>query len=379
MMDTFLFLFPVITVCIYALIVIHWFIAWNLFPRSRSDVRIPDLKVSVLVAVRNESENIKVLLNDLILQSYPSSQFEIIITDDHSEDDTVRLAEDFIRDKQSNAVVSLLKSENDGKGKKAALNKAVLAAEGEVILITDADCRVGRNWVQSMVQQFSNPDVDMVTGWVKIEPDKRFFSKLQAFEFLSLAATGATSVIADSPLMCNGANLAYRKRVFTEQGGFSYGSESPSGDDTFLMLAVAKSGRGKVVFCNNPEAAVSTKPLNDWRAFIFQRIRWGGKVKHYREKYIGRYGLLIFMANLMLLLLPLMALAGKVDVAYAIMLWSFKVFADMLLLMKAANFSKQQYLLWLFLPASIFYPLYAVAGSLLSMIPVQYEWKNRKW
>jgi cellulose synthase/poly-beta-1,6-N-acetylglucosamine synthase-like glycosyltransferase len=230
-----------------------------------------------------------------------------------------------------------------------------------------------------MVQQFSNPDVDMVTGWVKIEPDKRFFSKLQAFEFLSLAATGATSVIADSPLMCNGANLAYRKRVFTEQGGFSYGSESPSGDDTFLMLAVAKSGRGKVVFCNNPEATVSTKPLNDWRAFIFQRIRWGGKVKHYREKYIGRYGLLIFMANLMLLLLPLMALAGKVDVAYAITLWSFKVFADMLLLMKAANFSKQQHLLWLFLPASIFYPLYAVAGSLLSMIPVQYEWKNRKW
>ena len=100
--------------------------------------------ISVVVAARNEADNIENLLEDLANQSFLQSRFEVIIVDDHSDDDTFQIASNFTL---SNLKVLKLES---GIGKKAALHSGISDATNELIVTTDADCRVGEKWLETL-------------------------------------------------------------------------------------------------------------------------------------------------------------------------------------------------------------------------------------
>ncbi|MBR2178581.1 MAG: glycosyltransferase, partial [Paludibacteraceae bacterium] len=101
-------------------------------------------KVSVVIAARNEAGNITKILSDLKAQTY--HDYEVIVVDDHSDDGTFamceRIAADFPR-------LRILK--NSSEGKKSAVAAGVKLAEGDVVLTTDADCRVQKGWIASVV------------------------------------------------------------------------------------------------------------------------------------------------------------------------------------------------------------------------------------
>ena len=117
--------------------------------------------VSIIIAARNEEQNIGLLLHDILQQGY--GNFEVIIVDDHSDDGTSSIVKAYI---EKDFRFSLLP--NHGTGKKEALTRGIRAARGSLIITTDADCRVTENWVAGLTHYFSDGNIKMVFGGVKM-------------------------------------------------------------------------------------------------------------------------------------------------------------------------------------------------------------------
>ncbi|HEY4789172.1 MAG TPA: glycosyltransferase, partial [Bacteroidales bacterium] len=128
---------------IYISIIASFFYGWEKLQRFETTISdASDVFTSIIVPVRDEEENIKLLLDDLTSQNYPLEQFEIILVDDHSSDNSVQLAKEY---PASNLKIQTLPT--DSNGKKAALRLGIQEAKGELIITTDADCRRGSGWL----------------------------------------------------------------------------------------------------------------------------------------------------------------------------------------------------------------------------------------
>jgi poly-beta-1,6-N-acetyl-D-glucosamine synthase len=364
-----------LSVLIYCGLIIKYCIAWILYPEHKKTGTINTIKISVIVAVRNESKNIPAVVQSLLEQSY-HGPYQIIFSDDHSEDNTVQLLEDINRGFQGR--IMIIKADSSARpGKKAAIERAIHQASGELIVTTDADCIAGPDWISSVAQLYYLANTSMITGLVCIRGYQGFIQKFEALDFLALSGSGAASVITGKPLMCNGANLAFNKNVFDEAGGFSYGDSSVSGDDTFLMLKINAMGKN-VSFLKNKEAIVSTSPQDSIHSFFNQRKRWASKIKLYKERRIQLTGILIFLANFSILYLLVAAITGYSGWFFTVLLFSFKAATDFIWLLLLTSFVNQRRLLLLFLPFQLLYPVYALSALLFSVFPGTFSWKGRK-
>lgn len=350
--------------------------------------------VTVVVAARNEAHRIQPLLEAMRNQSYPADRLEWIVSDDHSTDGTPELVRAFIQDHAlPNARLLTATGMKAGEaspdktnhargpdgqriqptappppGKKAALERAIQAARGEIILTTDADVRPNKHWVNAMARSFSDPEVGMVLGPVRILPGSALFGKMQALEFLSLmGVTGGTAAMGQ-PLLCNGANLAFRKGLFEEAGGYGGHRQYVSGDDVFLMHRFKRMDRVKIRFAENARAMVDTPAVNSLGAFFRQRRRWAGKSVGYQDPATLMAGLLVALFNLLLAttLIFLPFLSGPVREAL-LAACILKALADLALLVTTAGYFKQITLLWLFPPLFLIYPFYVIATLLGSL------------
>ncbi len=133
-------------------------------------------------------------------------------------------------------------------------------AGGEIIVTTDADCRLPIHWLQSIATSFHEGNVKMVFGGVRIKEDKSFFSKLQALEFCSLIGTGGAMAGLGIPILCNGANLAFLRSAFLEVKGYDGNLDIPSGDDEFLMRKIDRRFPGSIRFQPSEDSVVETRP-----------------------------------------------------------------------------------------------------------------------
>lgn len=326
--------------------------------------------VSIVVAARNEEKNLPQLLNDLQAQDFPSELLEIIVADDHSEDATAQEVKKF-------PGVKLVRPEEVPEGftgKKQALRAAASLASGEILLFTDADCRVKPGWVKTMVNYFEDLDVHMVAGPVCME-GKGFAGKLMELEFLSLTVSTAGSIGAGFPLMCNGANLAFRRKSWQHLINKTPGRNLASGDDIFMMMAlIEEKGKSALTWCASKEAIVSTPAPAGWSEFFSQRIRWAGKTGYYSFLPSKIVAWIVLLTNLLfffsLILLPFGI--------FQPLLWIFllKTIPDFLLLHEATKFFNRLRLLLVFFPAQLLYPVY-IAILALGMLIIRPTWKGR--
>ncbi len=374
----FLFYYSLLMAAVYFLMVVRWIFAWLLYqlPKPNSNAKNA-IKITVIIAVRNEEQVITNCLHVLNAQNYPN--LEIIISDDFSEDATCKIVKAFLQqntvDHQLFRLVEAMAG--DRQGKKGALERAIKLASGELILTTDADCTMSNEWVSTFVACYHLTGASMITGFVRLDPGTTFMDKFQALEFLSLSGTGAASVMLQKPLMCNGANLCFLKSEFEKSGGYNYGGALSSGDDTFLMLAMARTG--KVVFNNRSGSIVTSKPVQDFQQLIAQRKRWASKVQFYKEGYIKRTGIVMVLVNLLLLLLIPLGFLHIITWQNVLMIWLIKATADFIFLFLITRFARQQKLLLLFLPAVLMYPLYSLVGIFGASGKVKYSWKGREY
>lgn len=329
--------------------------------------------VSIIMAVRNEAENIIDLLKDIESQTYPKRLLEIIIVDDHSTDATVSKVKDFARSSTLNLLMYGLR---DSAGKKAAINMALDKAANDIILTTDGDCRVDDHWVETMTGCFENEKIQLVSGPVRMYPQATFWQRLQSIEFSSLISVGAATLTLGWPTMANAANLAYRKSAL-KQVSLQNGSKTSSGDDVFLLHAISKAYKQGVVFCRDSKAIVDTLPSNHLTSFYHQRKRWAGKWQFYKDMPTIFLALFIFMVNISLLALPLLVYVKALTLVLAANLFVVKFVFDFLFMREVQKFFSARILIHEFAILAVVYPFY-VTYVALSGITGTYNWKDRK-
>lgn len=351
---------------IYFLLLIIFLAGWSGAMRERKFPKAgKDQLISVVIPVRNEELTIANLLADLSRQDY--KRFEVIVVNDDSEDETLWVVSRF-------ALKNLQVIHSKGKGKKAAITAGVRKARGTIIVTTDADCSVPSEWLSAIHDFFRAPKVMMAFGGVRMEGDKSFFDSLQAMEFASLIGTGAATAAVGFPTMCNGANLAFRRRVFSEVDGYEGNLEVASGDDEFLMRKIHNRYPKGVHFMRSPATVVSTGTQADVRAFVNQRIRWASKWRYstsFTSKALAVAVLVMqtgFIANWFLIFSPL--------ILKSLFLLSVKMILEAAFLLQVCHFLRIRWNWLAFFSLQFIYPLYVIGVGTASFF-TPYRWKNR--
>jgi len=338
----------------------------------------PKTKVSVLIAARNEAANIGRTLSDILAQDFPRELLEIIVVDDHSTDDTAAVVRSFAE--QGVKLLKLDASEPLNSYKKKAISLAIQMATGEFIVTTDADCRMEKGWLATVITYAEERGAVLVSSPVLYSRQKGFFEELQTLEFLYLIGLGAAGIGKKHASTCNGANLAYRRDVFYELGGFNGIDHLASGDDELFLHKVAGRYPDRIGFCKSRDAIVYTDAKRTLRGFISQRRRWASKSTHYKNKGIVALGLAIWTFNLLLLFSGLASLFFDVSgylVGGFLIAIIFKLTAEMCFLYPLCRFANRVDLL-VYLPIltilHIVYMVYiGIAGNL-----GKYQWKGRR-
>lgn len=264
----------------YSLLLVYAWYRWRKMksPASREPVAEP-LFISVLVVVRNEEKNIVSLVQDLWRQDYPRSGWELLIVDDHSQDNTVPIVQELAA--RSPVAMQLLQMQAL-QGKKQGLRWGMSKVKGEGVVVTDGDCRLGSGWLGSYARQFRSGDV-FISGPVTFTAERNLFEKMQTIEFASLVGAGAVLLDAGSPGMCNAANMGFCAQAYREAESSRTDYDLPSGDDEFLLQAIYGRYPDKVSFLKSRDAVVHTFAQPDWPSFFQQRKRWAGKWRYHKR------------------------------------------------------------------------------------------------
>lgn len=330
--------------------------------------------VSVLIAARNEEKNIAETIEAILAQHYPKELLEVIVVDDHSTDRTGAIIASF--EARGVKLIQLNETRKLNSYKKKAISEAIAQASGELIVATDADCLMGPDWLRSIVNLYEREGYKLISSPVVYHQEKSYFERLQTLEFLYLIGLGAASIGVGKPSTCNGANLAYRRDVFYELGGFQGIDELASGDDELFLHKVASKYPEAIGFCKSKEAVVYTEAKENLKEFLRQRRRWASKSTKYKEKKIVVLGVSIWLFNFFLLLNALLGIFLPAFLLVFLVTFMLKIAAEFLFLFPITQFARRSKLLPnlpLLSVLHIFYMVYiGIAGN-----TGKYHWKGR--
>ncbi len=381
------YLFSFLLLLLYSGIILFYRQSWLQIDDFDSETNLKAAKpvfISVVVAARNEEENIGSCLASIINQTYPENLFEIILVDDHSTDGTYTVANSFKKDNIK--IIRLEDFTGEGKlnsYKKAAIETAISIAKGDIIVTTDADCIVKNGWLQTIACFYSKYDPVFVAAPVAyLDPlpaDSNFLKLLKIFQtldFLSLQGITGASVNKKFHNMCNGANLSHSKKVFLEVSGFEGIDNIASGDDMLLMHKIQKVHPGKICFIKSTNAIVKTQAATSVGEFMNQRIRWASKADKYTDPKIKSVLLLVYLFNMWMCVVAVCSFFSIVYFYLFIFLLFIKTIVELFFLFPVAKFFGKQRLLWWFFPAQPFHILYTIVAGWLGKFG-SYKWKGR--
>ncbi len=341
----------------------------------------PQTKVTILIPARNEAENIKACIQSILNQKYPLPLFEVIVIDDHSEDETAALIQ------QINApnirvlfLKDFIKNRNELQSfKKKAIEIGIENSNGDLIITTDADCMVPENWLNYLVSFYEKGKYKFIAAPVNFHEENSLFEKFQSLDFVGMMGVTGAGIHGGFMNMCNGANLAYEKKAFYEIDGF-YGIDNiASGDDMLLMQKMAKQFPLQIGFLKNKNATVLTKAKPDLKSFSQQRIRWASKTGSYQEFQITFILALVFFFCVSIVfnffLLPFFF--EKIGWVFLTQIL-IKTVVDFFYLNHMATFFQREDLMKVFFPAQVFHVIYIFVIGLLGNLVKEYNWKGRK-
>ena len=235
-----------------------------------SDEELPT--ATVIVAARNENKNIVDCLKSLDKLEYPEGKLEIIIVDDHSTDNTYELTSNFIHDKSRFKLIQPAKTIGVVKGKANAIANAIEIASGEIILTTDADCVVSKNWAKTLASYFTK-DTALVCGYTNQFADN-LFKAMQSVDFVYLLGVAGGTMNLGKPLSCIGNNMSYRKDIYFEVGGYEKIPFSVT-EDFQVLMAMHNLKKYKIIYPIDKEGLVTSKAFDNIKSLYWQKKRWG--------------------------------------------------------------------------------------------------------
>ncbi len=246
--------------------------------------------VSVIICAKNEEKNIDNLLQNLIAQDYPISRYEIILVNDCSTDRTQEIAENWQKRVGNLVIISIQEVPEGISSKKNALQKGISESKYAWILLTDADCTVGKDWIASMLAGRQDENTQIVLGIAPLLPySSAFLQQFIQYETFYTALQYAGFALAGKPYMGVGRNLLYHKSLFENIGGFGRFLQTTGGDDDLFINQVATAQNTTVGLYAS--FAYSAPPLT-WRGWYRQKTRHLSVGKHYKSADQRRLALL---------------------------------------------------------------------------------------
>ncbi|MDN3722765.1 glycosyltransferase [Aequorivita sp. SDUM287046] len=338
---------------------------------------IPETRFTVVIPFRNEAENLPHLLESIENIQYPAMLFEIILVNDASEDNSEAIIIEAM--KKTRFTIKLIQNKRFSKSpKKDAITEAIQNSKFEWIVTTDADCKLSENWLTTLDLFIQKNNPTMVCGPVIYESDGSYIQTFQQLDGFSLQALTVGSFGVKLPLLCNGANLAYRKKAFKEVDGFLGNGHIASGDDIFLLEKMQKTFPGKVMVLKSQEAIVSTKPQKNWKNVINQRIRWASKTSKQKNPASILLGILIFLVNVSLLATPVLIVFEPGNWGFYFFLFYLKLISDFIFVKQSGMFFNKKISFWKFHLQSFTYSA-VVFITVFGSVYGTYSWKGRSF
>lgn len=262
-------LIAIVIVTLYVLQTILYVVAtYRKFPKL-SDDNLP--RASVVVAVRDEEKVITRCLEALDKLEFPDGKLEIIIINDRSTDRTGELIKEFIEGKARFKFVEGRESTSHLRGKSNALVQGLAVATGEVILTTDADCKVNPLWAKTMVSYFTK-EIGLCGGMTSQETGNPF-KGMQHLDFMYLLGAGSGTVNAGIPLSVIGNNMAYSRAAYNETGGYENMPFSVT-EDSQLLAAISDLKKYKIIYPLDKDALIKSLPVEGFSQLYKQKKRW---------------------------------------------------------------------------------------------------------
>ncbi len=324
---------------------------------------------TIVIPFRNEEENLSSLIYSIKQLEYDRSRFEVIFIDDHSEDDGLVRIEKELKGSEINWKLIL---HTDRQGKKNAIKLGVKKARYDIIAMTDADCILPKNWLNSLSFGFLSKKLDLVLGPIKYK-QRGFFTYLQKVELAALMSLTSLSCKIGRAILGNAANMAFRKEIFKEN--YLLDNKSESGDDIFLLYALKKLEGIKIGFIAN--APISTRASTTLKGFIAQRLRWASKSKYIKDRDAIIYGIFTLILNVVYIALFIVVLIYPSYFFYLIFTFLIKLFCDTTLVVLNQNISRIQYPFIGAVLLSIIYPFYSILIASFSLF-LKPQWKGRR-
>ncbi len=358
---------------LYGLMILSFYAGWQKTESLSLTPQEPSVKVSVLIAVRNEAANLHGIFGALERQDYPDSLWEVVFVDDHSDDRSAELLLEFCH-RHENA--RLIRLDGISGGKKLALEAGQRVVTGDLILMTDADCIPASTWITSMAGFFKLTSAGLILGPVDLAPSVTLTEKLQRTEFISLMAASAGSCGLGHPIMAHGPNMAVPTRIYREFAG-DLNARFSSGDDVFFLGRLKGDSNNIVRFNRSRDALVSTRPAKSLLGFFSQRRRWASKARGYKDPAMVAATLLVFITSVQLLTTAVLAIFGAGQWGFLLLLMTIKLLSDLPLLSAALAFYRFGAGLAFIMPLQVLYPIYVSITGLIALTG-KFEWKGRR-
>jgi cellulose synthase/poly-beta-1,6-N-acetylglucosamine synthase-like glycosyltransferase len=369
--------FPIlILLIVYSGLFFYYRYWWGQAGNIKPDLSaVSKTRFSIIIPARNEALNIGACLSSIQQLNYPSDLFEVIVVDDHSDDNTAAIASGFPFVK----LISLTDFIKDpvNSYKKQALGVAIKQSSGEYIITTDADCILSPNWLRSFDQIIQQKQPAFIAAPVIIENRSGWLNKFETIDFMMLQAITVAAVESGAHAMSNGANLCFKKSAFEAVRGYENVDTIASGDDMLLMQKIADQYPDQIAYCKSKEAIVRTRGTYTLRAFISQRIRWASKGKYYRGITLKMILLSVYILNLALAFCLCLAFYDYYYLKIFVVAIFFKTAIELLLMIPAAKFFDKKHLLNYYLPFQPLHILYMLIAGTFGNFG-KYEWKGRR-
>lgn len=272
-----------------------------------------NLKITIIVAAKNEEKNLPDLIKSLSHLNFNKEDYEVIIVDDNSTDKTYSLAKLLIQDENNFRVIKSEK--NEYIAKRAALQTGIHYSKYDYIVITDADCIPEKNFLIAYCHSFKDVN-EFIFGVSPYKQTKSFSNKISSFDNLRVHILTFGFADLGLPYSCAARSMGFSLSAFNRIGGFKNASQTLSGDDDLLLNEAVKN-RLKIFTIKDPSAFVYTNSKSTLKDFIYQKSRHTSTSNYYPTRikvllglwhglnFIMLFSLFLVWFNINFLILPI--------------------------------------------------------------------------
>ena len=328
------------------------------------------IPISVIIAARNEAENLRTYLPAILEQNYPD--YEVIVVNDCSYDTSDLMLEEFEKKYPHLKVVTITEHVRFKTGKKFALTLGIKAAKNEHLLFTDADCQpASPNWVARMAANFTT-GAQIVLGYSPYYKGKGFLNLAVRYETLKSAINYLSSALIGDPYMGIGRNLAYTKTLFFNAKGFAAHMHIMAGDDDLFVNQNATPDNTIIEI--HPEAFTYTKAKTTLNSWYRQKKRHLGVGKYYKATHRRKLTFDALTGGLFYLLLTL-CLVFNFEPILALSIFIFRLVLQYIIYNKIFKKLDSGDLLWGLPGLDLFYYTYLNVFGLIATFIKTKQWK----